>query len=67
MLLMSEKSDRKRNIPYGFTYLWNLRTNPPKKTNKNKHRLIETWTKEMVDRGERGREWVKKGYGKYSK
>ena len=55
----SNKSDRERQMPSDFTYMWNLE----KKRNKqNRNKLIDTENILMVARweGRLGR-WVKKG------
>ena len=43
------KSDRERQIPYDFTYMWNL------KNTTNKTKLIDTENRMMVGRGWKGR------------
>ena len=48
-------SGRERQIPYDFTYIWNL-----KKKKKNKQKQTHrSENKLMVARGEEGRRWVK--------
>ena len=46
------KSGRDRHIPYGFPYMYNIKTNK-----QNKNRLIQTENKDIVTRSEgvRGR------------
>ena len=52
---LSKINEREKQIPYDFTYMWNLRnkwTNKKKKQKtKKKNRLINTETKLMVARG----------------
>ena len=57
------KSDRERQTPYDFTYMWNLKNK--KKTNKqNRNRLTDTENRLMVARvGEGWGNWVKKVKG----
>ena len=50
-------SDRERQIPYGFTYTWNL---TKQMNNQNKIRLVEIETKGMVTRKEGVGGWVTK-------
>ena len=43
-IMLREMSERERQIPFGFTYIWNLKQNK-----QNKTRLIETETKGIVN------------------
>ena len=42
--------DRERQIPYDFTYMWNL----IKQTKQNKNKLIDTENRLVITRGEGG-------------
>ena len=50
------KSDRERQMPYNFTYMWNL-----KNKTKKQSKLIDTGNILIVGRREAGKEWVKRG------
>ena len=50
------KSDRERQIPHDFTYMWNLENKTNNKQNKN--RLIDTENGLVVDRGQQECFWA---------
>ena len=56
MDLEGNKSDEEEQIPYDFTYMWNLKN----KTKQNKNKLIDTENRLVVARGGEGwAKWVK--------
>ena len=50
MDLEGNKSDEEEQIPYDFTYMWNLKN----KTKQNKNKLIDTENRLLVTRREGG-------------
>ena len=46
------KLDQERQIPYDFTYMWNLKNKTNDQTYQNRNRLIDTENKLVVARGE---------------
>ena len=52
LIMLSERSETERQIPYDFTYIWNLKN---KLTKYSRNRHITTENKLVVARGEVGR------------
>ena len=48
--IVLSKTNRERQMPHDFTYMWNLKN---KINNKNRNKLIDTEKKLMIARGER--------------
>ena len=57
------KLDRKKQIPYDFTYMWNLKNKTNEQTKQKRNRLIDTENKLVVARGEEGGEMNEIGKG----
>ena len=49
-MMLSEMSDRERQIPYDHIYMWNIEN---KINRENRNRLKDTENKLMVDKGEK--------------
>ena len=46
-----DKSNREKQIPYDFTYMWKLKNKTKEQTEQNRNRLIDTENKLVVARG----------------
>ena len=57
-ITLTEMSDRERQIPYDFTYRWNLK-NKTNKRNKTKQKQTHRYRELVVARGKGVGRWVK--------
>ena len=62
-IMLIEKSDRERQIPYDFTYMRNLKNKINEQIKQSRNRLIDTENKQVVDRRERSGGMGKIGEG----
>ena len=49
--MLSEMSDSKKQIPYAFTYMWNLKNKANEPTSQNRTLVIDTKNKQVVVKG----------------
>ena len=63
MMLSEVIHTDRRQIPYDFTYMWNLINKTNEQTKQNRNRLIDKENKLMVGSDKGGRRLVKIGNG----